>query len=328
MKDPANCTEHICLLQSIKKGEFLRKSVEWDVSPAEKIPLLVALDDTMDHIHAPNPTKDKSQPSSPQPLTPSSSSSSSASSSPAPMVDQSPPKIAEAPVSKARAKKLRQMQRMQERQERQREQEAAEGDKESETNVIDTLDGQLSGLKLATPTTSNAAAAASSPQRELGGEAGDVYDGPAQANPAVSDSHSDVGVSEVDSQMSDTSDRTITKDNFNQGIGREGPSTPTQSSRATDATRMTEVVENKPVGNQAGSLLGSSTSLALPFKFDSFHPRLKCPKQDCGKMTSCWGEFNVHPHSTLIPNTICLFRVFTDFVAYRFRCGDLSCLWS
>jgi hypothetical protein len=310
MKDPANRTEQICLLQSIKKGEFLRKSVQWDVSPAEEISLLVALDDTMDHIHAANPMKDKTQPPSPQPPPQPPSLSSSVSTSSAPMVGQSPPDT-EVPVSKARAKRLRQKQRREELQERQREHEAAEGHTKSESNANDTLHGQLSGLKLDTPTASNAEGAASSPplykqvSKELGGEAGDLNGGTAQPKPAVSDSHSDVDVSDVDSQMSDNSDRTITQTNFSEGIGRGHLTPRLLSRRATDATNMTEVVENTPVGNQPGSLLGSSTSLALPFKFDSFHPRLKCPKHDCGKMTSCWGEFNVHPYSRHMVSLLC-----------------------
>jgi hypothetical protein len=43
------------------------------------------------------------------------------------------------------------------------------------------------------------------------------------------------------------------------------------------------------------SVVVSSAGPSDLFKFDSFHPRLKCPKRDCNKMTSCWGK---HIHSS------------------------------
>lgn len=304
MNNPANRTEQVRLVEAIQKNKFLQNSVLLDASPAEEVSILVALDDAKDHIHVAAPTQDTPQPTSSQPPPPSWLLSSSS----ATMVVQSPQPASlplnTKPVSEkakvtAKAKKKRQQQKKKERK-LENKLEVAEDHRTSESTAVDQLQSQLSGIKLATPTTSNAGVSPSSPLHkqglgELGDMASDPHEDTAQSKPDVSDSHSDAGVSEVASQPSDNSDRTITQTNFNEGVGRGSLLTHQQSGRAAYAVSMADVVATRPVGNRSGLLSDSSSSLALPFKFDTYHPRLKCPKQDCGRMTNCWGEFNAHP---------------------------------
>jgi len=329
MNNPANRTEQIRLVETIQKNMFLQNSVLLDADPMEEVNILVALDDAKDDIHAAAETVDNPQPTSSQPLSPSVPSSSSTTMAPSINLPLKTKLVSDKAKVTAKAKKKRQQQKKKERMLQDRL-GVAEGQKNSESSAVDQLQSQLSGIKLATPTTSNADVSPSPPllQKqglgEMGGMSSDSREGMAQSKADVSDCHSDVGVSEVASPISENSDQTITQTDFNQSVSRGSFLPEQQSGRPANTANMAEVVETRPIANQWGLISDSSSSLALPFKFDSYHPRLKCPMEDCGKLTNCWGKFNEHAY---LQNKPSIFGALTDLSPDRSACGLLPCLW-
>lgn len=147
------------------------------------------------------------------------------------------------------------------------------------------------------------------------GEEGE--EGDSRSKAASSGRHSGASVSELSSPRSDKSDQTITPTNFNRRRRKQRRS-------AANSINMAQTRKDGPAGDQEGQVLSAITTVALPFKFDSLHPQLKCPKPDCRKLTSCWGEFILDPDS----NRFHLFGTFTDLTTHRLCCGDLPCLRS
>lgn len=133
--------------------------------------------------------------------------------------------------------------------------------------------------------------------RYLNNKAGEAREGASLSRPGFSCCHPPLNPngSEVCSPVSDVSDRTITQTNFNHS-----PHLPSRPK--VNTVDMAKMFEDGPAGIQEESVSRAFTSVALPFKFDSLDSRLKCPKPDCRKLTSCWGELilglkprSVHP---------------------------------
>lgn len=203
-----------------------------------------------------------------------------------------------------------------------KEREAAKRLAESKSDAGNNTTVSSFGDNLAMPARLQAGSAEkSSPLHKLqlshlNGKASDAQEGDSRSKAAASGRHFGASVGELPSPRSDKSDQTITPTNFNL--------TPRKQSRsAANTINMAQILKDGPAGNQE-EVLSAITTVALPFKFDSLHPQLKCPKPDCRKLTSCWGEFILDPGSS----TVHLFGTLTDLTTHRLCCGDLPCLRS